>query len=99
MGPKAVDGVAVGGEGAGVFGADGSDFEFQERTGDGHRGGFDGHDALIEAVEKGVEETVFLTIQMENEVELRFSSLQRALIVAFEMRDGLRGSPRGRDAE
>jgi hypothetical protein len=67
--------VAVGGKGAGIFGADGSDFELEHGAGDGNGAGFDGHNALIEAIEESVEQAVFLAIEMENKMKLRFAGL------------------------
>ena len=46
-----------------------------------------------------MKEAIFLTIQVENEVELRFPGLQRARVIAFDMSDGLRGGVRSCGAE
>jgi len=82
--PLAVDGFAVGREGAFEAGADGGNFEFESAAVEGGGSGFDGVDGLIETVEGGVEFAGGIFGEMENEVELGFASLESAGVDAFD---------------
>jgi len=91
LGPHAINGLVIGGNLALEMRANGSDVEIQSGRGDFDRTGFNGEDALVETVERSVVGAIGGLREMQDQVELCFSSLQRSCVIAGQRSGRLRG--------
>ena len=82
--PHAIDGLVVGGNFAFEARCSGSNRELEVWRGERNRSGFDGVHGLIQTVERGMQRSVGGFAQMEKQVELRISGLQRAGVITLE---------------